>query len=226
MTVKICASVIAPRLEMIERTIKKAEKNGADLIEIRMDHIREKRILKNVRQLSDLPLIATNRPYREGGVFEGSEATRVQQLFDAANLDFDYVDVELSTENPEEIIRRLGEIGVQTIISSHLRDTTPDQQHLHQLFQKELNTRADICKIVTLANTFKDNLRCLQFLEEAAKKARLAAFCMGKIGIVSRLLSPLFGGEFTYASVKRGTEAAPGQLTVTEMRMFYEIIGV
>lgn len=226
MTVKICASVIAPRLKIIKQTMEKAEKNGADLIEVRMDRIQEKFILKKVRQLTELPLIATNRSSREGGLFEGSETMRIQQLFDAANLDFDYIDVELSTDNPEVIIRKLGEIGTQTIISSHNLNTTPDLQQLHRLFQLELNTHADICKIVTVANTFKDNLRCLQFLEEAAKKARLAAFCMGKIGIVSRLLSPLFGGAFTYASVNRGKEAAPGQLTITEMRMFYEVLGV
>ncbi|UCH38240.1 MAG: type I 3-dehydroquinate dehydratase [Candidatus Bathyarchaeota archaeon] len=226
MTVKICASVIASKLKTIKETMEKAEKNGANLIEIRMDHLREKSILKKVRQITDLPLIATNRSTREGGVFEGSESRRIQQLFDAANSDFDYIDVELSTENSKIIIQRLADVGAQTIISSHNYSMTPDLQHLHQLFQEELSTHADICKIVTLANTFQDNVRCLQFLDEGVKKGRLTAFCMGKIGVISRLLSPLFGGEFTYASVYSSKETAPGQLTITEMRMFYEVLGV
>jgi 3-dehydroquinate dehydratase len=51
-------------------------------------------------------------------------------------------------------------------------------------------------------------------------------FCMGPVGRVSRVLSPLFGGAFTYAAVARGKEAASGQLTAPEMRQLYRLLGV
>jgi len=49
---------------------------------------------------------------------------------------------------------------------------------------------------------------------------------MGEAGVISRILSPLFGGEFTYASTKTGSESAPGQLTIAELREIYRVLGV
>lgn len=226
MTVKICASVTAGTLREVERMIKKAQRDGADLVEIRMDYAQEKYSPKEVRKLSDFPLIATNRPLREGGLFKGSEEARISQLFSAADSDFDFIDIELSTEGSEEIVRRLMDAGAGTIISSHLFNSSADLPMLNSIFRKELKTHADICKIVTSAKEFEDNLTCLKFVERASKKANATCFCVGELGIASRLLSPLFGGCFTYAAVERGREAALGQLTVAEMRRFYEVLGV
>jgi 3-dehydroquinate dehydratase len=49
---------------------------------------------------------------------------------------------------------------------------------------------------------------------------------MGELGKTSRLLSPLFGGFFTFASLERGKETAAGQLTVQEMKAVYETLGI
>jgi len=225
MSVKICASVTASAMRDVKRMMKRAERNGADLIEVRMDYIKEEYSLKEVRRLSSLPLIATNRPLREGGLYEGSEEERIRLLSSAADSDFDFIDVELSTEGSEEIVKRLVDTGAETIISSHIFDSTPSLSELNLVFKKELSTRADVCKIVTSAKEFEDNLRCLRFVEKASKKANVTSFCMGELGITSRLLSPLFGGCFTYASVEKGRESASGQLTVAEMRGFYEVLG-
>jgi 3-dehydroquinate dehydratase len=49
---------------------------------------------------------------------------------------------------------------------------------------------------------------------------------MGEYGRVSRLLSPLFGGFFTFAALELGSETASGQMTVKEMRSAYEVLGL
>jgi 3-dehydroquinate dehydratase type I len=205
--------------------VKSAERDGADLIEIRMDYMQETYNLDEVRKLSSLPLIATNRPLREGGLFKGSEAERKRLLFSAADSGFDFIDIELSTEDASRIVKRLRDIGRRIIISNHIFDSTPNLLKLNQIFKKESKTQADVFKIVTLATKFEDNVRCLRFIKTASKKANVTCFCMGELGLTSRLLSPLFGGYFTYAAVKMGREAAPGQLTITEMRRFYDVIG-
>jgi 3-dehydroquinate dehydratase len=43
---------------------------------------------------------------------------------------------------------------------------------------------------------------------------------------MSRIFSPVFGGEFTYASSAVGAESAPGQLTIRDMREIYRIMGI
>jgi 3-dehydroquinate dehydratase len=48
---------------------------------------------------------------------------------------------------------------------------------------------------------------------------------MGPKGRVSRIVAPVFGSAFSYASLRKGTETAPGQLTVSEMRDALRFIG-
>jgi 3-dehydroquinate dehydratase type I len=54
--------------------------------------------------------------------------------------------------------------------------------------------------------------------------AKIVSFAMGPLGMLSRVLSPLVGGEFTYASVEPDRESAPGQLAVVDLRKIYDLI--
>ena len=54
--------------------------------------------------------------------------------------------------------------------------------------------------------------------------ARLISFAMGHLGFISRVLCPLVGGDFTYASIEKGKESAPGQITVQELTKIYEMV--
>jgi 3-dehydroquinate dehydratase len=48
---------------------------------------------------------------------------------------------------------------------------------------------------------------------------------MGEAGKASRLLSPLFGAFFTFASLEKGDETASGQMSIGEMRTLYQVLG-
>ncbi len=81
-------------------------------------------------------------------------------------------------------------------------------------------------KIVTTAKSSDDNLAILRFLEENRRAGPLVGFAMGKTGVWSRLLAPFHGSAFTYASLSRGMETAPGQTTISELRSIYEMLGL
>jgi 3-dehydroquinate dehydratase len=49
---------------------------------------------------------------------------------------------------------------------------------------------------------------------------------MGPLGVVSRVLGPLVGGDFTYAAIEMGRESAQGQLTVSDLSRIYEMMTV
>jgi 3-dehydroquinate dehydratase len=49
---------------------------------------------------------------------------------------------------------------------------------------------------------------------------------MGKYGSLSRILSPLFGGLYTYASIRAGKEVAPGQISIENLRSIYTLMGI
>jgi 3-dehydroquinate dehydratase/shikimate dehydrogenase len=74
--------------------------------------------------------------------------------------------------------------------------------------------------VVTTALSFSDNEPVLQLAVDFSK-ARVVAFAMGRPGFTSRVLSPLFGGNFVYASIETGKESAPGQLTIWDYRKIY-----
>ena len=82
---------------------------------------------------------------------------------------------------------------------------------------------ADIAKVVTTARKLDDSISTLQLIQEFPGE-RIISFAMGQPGTVSRLLCLLVGGEFIYAAIASGKEAASGQLTVSELREIYRMV--
>jgi len=74
-------------------------------------------------------------------------------------------------------------------------------------------------KIVTYANDITDNIRIFELLKSA--KVPTISFCMGELGYISRILISKFGGFLTFASLEKGKESAPGQLTISELSNIY-----
>jgi 3-dehydroquinate dehydratase type I len=202
--------------------IKKAEDAHADFIEIRLDRLED--CLENQRGLADLaahgktPKIATDKASR-------TEMAHQQLLITAAKGGFDYVDVELSTPKLEALVKELKALGAKPIVSFHKLDGSLSVQELNSVLEREIASEAEVCKIVTTAKKMEDNLTALNFNSTASANVKIVCFCMGELGKVSRLLSPLFGGFFTFASLERGNETASGQLTIQEMKAAYKLLG-
>ena len=63
----------------------------------------------------------------------------------------------------------------------------------------------------------------MKFLEKHGDKHSLVGMCMGEQGIISRVLGVRASSVFTFASVSRGEETAPGQITSQDLRSTYRI---
>ncbi|MHA2394925.1 MAG: type I 3-dehydroquinate dehydratase [Promethearchaeota archaeon] len=223
MNIQICAAVTANNEKGVEVAVKRAQKEKADLIEIRMDYFKKEIDLEVIRSLTTLPLIATNRSRAEEGFFEGPEKRRINLLFEALKAGFDYIDLELMTEGIEELAAKARD----KLILSYHDLTSTDYSKIKRIYEKEKAVGAQFYKIITMAKTVDDNLTTLRFVSEQQQKQenKLICFCMGKLGITSRILSPLFGSSFTYASITTGEESAPGQLTIEETKRIYKLLG-
>ena len=226
MTLRVCVSFIPETVTEALKLVEKAENRGADFIEIRLDTFREYDVLSDIPACSKLPMIATNKSVKHHGKFLGSETERNQTLLNAAEKGFEYVDLDLSTSELESIVNGVHSLGVKSIISFHDFNETPSLQKMEEILKKEIARGADVCKIVATAKSVEDNLTVLNFISKASKTAKTVCFCIGELGKTSRLLSPLFGGFFTFASLERGKETAAGQLTVQEMKAVYETLGL
>jgi 3-dehydroquinate dehydratase/shikimate dehydrogenase len=214
---KICLSILPKTISEALRLIQKAEENNADLIEVRLDHLENLGEMANLAAHGKTPKIATDKSSRP-------KTEQRQMLLSAAKNGFEYVDVELSTENLEDLVMELKALGAKPVISFHKTDGSLSPSEMKNVLEKQISSGADVCKIVTTAKQIEDNLTILNFTSEASTRTKLVCFCMGELGKISRLLSPLFGGFFTFASLEKGGETAPGQMTIQELKAAYKLL--
>ncbi len=212
---RICAVIINNDLKAI-----KGVEPLVDLFEVRIDLIGDS-WQELVKQFGK-PWIACNRSADEGGKWQGSEARRIENLLQAIELGADIVDIELRTRNLEKILQ-LVKRRTKCLLSSHDFEKTPPLDEMKEVVRRQLKAGADICKMITTAQGFEDNLTVLQLILEFPE-IKLISFAMGPLGSVSRVLCPLVGGEFTYASVEEGKESAQGQITVGDLMKIYKMV--
>ena len=226
MKVKICASIPARTVDEALKEAGNALSQGASLIEFRLDYAETRIDLEALASgvPKGTPKIATLRPAWEGGRYDGSEKDRIQLLLEAAGRGFEYVDLEAKTPGGEKISEEIREKGSRVIASFHDYEETPHGERLKSILRLEEEI-GDLYKIVTTAKSYRDNLRILAF-QEYIQEGKGICFAMGLHGTPSRILSPLLGAPFTYASSSKGLRVAPGQMTVGELIQIYRLLGV
>jgi 3-dehydroquinate dehydratase type I len=225
-SVRICVSILPKNNTEALKLVEKAEGEGADLIEVRLDLFEESRNLKNLVESTNLPLIATNKLQSEKGFFSGNETERQKTLINAAKNDFEYIDVDFQSPKRSETISMLQGLRAKTIISYHDYNGILTTPALKKILDEQIGMGASVCKIVLTAKHVEDNLPILSFISFASTAAQLVCFCMGEEGKTSRLLSTMFGAYFTFATLDTTSLTAPGQMTINEMRTAYKLLGI
>ena len=212
---KICASLVSDDPGAV-KTVEPL----VELFEVRIDIIGDS-WRKLAGQLKK-PWIACNRSPDEGGSWRGSESERIDELLSAIELGADIVDIELETKNLHEALK-LVKKKAKCLLSYHDLKGTPPLGRMREIVQNQLEAGADICKLVTTARGFEDNITVLQLISDFPE-IKVVSFAMGPLGSTSRILCPLVGGDFTYASVEEGKESASGQITAADLRKIYVML--
>ena len=212
---RICTVIVNNDLEAVKEV-----KPLVDLFEVRIDLIGDgwQELAKQLNQ----PWIACNRRADEGGRWEESEERRIEELLKAVELGAEIIDIELGTRNLDKAVPKIKN-RAKCLLSFHDLEGTPSLDKMREIVQKQLKAGADICKVITTAQSSEDNLAVLQLIADFPE-TRVVSFAMGPLGFASRVLCPLVGGDFTYASIEKGKESAPGQITVTDLRKLYEMM--
>ncbi len=228
---RICVSVYGRDLPELRNNVALAQAFDPGYIELRLDYLSS--VLQGLRQLKKLDYqsteIFTFRSRREGGAGRVSDEILKQILLEIiSEITPSMVDVELSTlEAFSEIPDFLGRSGsrkTKLIASSHNFQKTEDLRVLEETVRAAVEQyHPAIVKVVRQANHFDDNLKMLSLyrLSEEIKPARLVAFCMGALGIFSRVACVSYGSPFTYASLP-SRETASGQLDVQSMKVLLD----
>jgi 3-dehydroquinate dehydratase/shikimate dehydrogenase len=208
----ICAVIGRTRHKMMHAEVQEAVKQGARLIELRLDFLAKAADFKRLLAARRCPLIATFRRPSDGGRWAGTEEERHVLLRQAIVAGFDYVDLETDIA---DAIRRFGK--VKRIVSYHNLRETPEE--LEDIYARMCKQDPDIIKIAVTAQQPGDNLRVLRLIKDAPFPT--IAHCMGELGLCSRFLSLRYGAPFTYGAFNKERNFAPGMPSFRDLQKVY-----
>ena len=211
----LCVPIFVTELPTARREIAAAAAAGADLIELRIDTLRDMGVLRLLLEDNILPAVVTCRSKSEGGYSQLDDAQRTAQLMSAIAGGAQCVDLELLAV--QRMNRMPPEIQSRLILSFH--DFCARPSDLPQLIREMDRHTAQVNKIVWKAGNILDNLDALKLLIRQNRST--IALCMGEAGLVSRVLARKFGAFLTFASLSDQSATAPGQVTIAEMKNLY-----
>ena len=183
---------------------------GADYVEVRLDYLKDPQQAAHARwDRLPVPVIATCRGVDRGGRFQGSVNEECGILDTAVANGAKFVDIDY------QYVRSFG--SAEVIASYHNFDHTPPD--LESIIEQASATTAQIAKVATHVNRWADNRRIFDALSRKRDKP-LIATGMGDLGQITRIAGPSRGSFLSYAF--SGSESAPGQLSLQEMRSVYK----
>ncbi|UCE81279.1 MAG: shikimate dehydrogenase [Methanobacteriota archaeon] len=218
----VVASLVERGVAGVSRSSKRAFDAGADLVEVRLDHIRNidrnERLIHEARAAAEGPAIATLRSAGEGGRSQSKGKARHALLREIADAGFEYIDIESARDGP--MLEQLMSSGrrSRTIASFHF--AKPATKERVRVRLKRGLTEADVSKVAMPCENAAQAVVLAELALELAKEPKpFALMGMGIQGQLTRACASGMGSKFVYACLE-GHEAAPGQLEIrTQTRL-------
>ncbi len=201
---RLCETIAVPTMAAL-RSARDA--SAADLVELRLDLLRDEVDVAGALAGRRKPVIVTCRPVWEGGHFAGSEEERKRILAEALALGAEFVDLEWRAGFDDLLASAAGQ---RIVLSTHDFDRVPPD--LADRCREMRRTGAAVVKVAAMPRALGDLVALAELGREMPDAARVV-LGMGEFGVVSRLLPAHFHSCWTYA----GEGAAPGQLSTRRM---------
>ena len=188
-----------------------------DMIELRLDLIKEDSSMIMDRIEAGPKLIATCRP---GWISDDDRLTLFKKLIDTGIA---FIDIEIDANLPfrQELIEYARDRQTEVIVSWHDFKETSTFAELETIMSSCYDMGADIAKIACMVNTKEDNANLLSLYRKEGRKVILG---MGELGKITRLAALKLGAEFTFVSADDQHATAPGQLTLGEYATLNNIL--
>lgn len=232
---KICVTITGITDYQILNDIKHLKNYDFDLIELRIDYYENVEdynkvieLLKQIKVVSEKPILFTFRTNGEGGMHEMSEEKYFllnQNIIKSGFVDL--IDIELfsNEKSIKDIISLAKNKDVKVIMSNHEFSKTPSKEEIISRLVKMQGYGADITKIVVLPNSEEDVLTLMSAAVEMKKEKADRPFitiAMGSLGIVTRLAGNLLGSCITFTTLNK--PSALGQINVKNAREILNLI--
>lgn len=189
-----------------------------NLAELRLDRINfDKKDIKRLFSTRTKTIVT----YRQNEKTDKNE--RKDILIEAIKSGASMVDIEVenSDDFKNEIIETAKKNKSTVIISYHDFEKTPVIRELEQILNWCFESGADIAKIACQANNAEDAARILALY---SFDKPLISIGMGDAGKITRIAAPLLGAPFTYASLVKSKQTAPGQIEADKLESIIKMI--
>src|SRR4051794_23991604 len=203
---------------------RREAESGEGFLEFRLDFLDHpckgaEAIAGFLEQFPDCIILATCRRHQNHGKFNGSIEEQFAVLELAVRHGAHAIDVEIETAEaaPDRLSHFRGR--AQVIVSYHNYEATPP---MDTVVNRVMKVQADAYKIVTTARKPSDNVRVL-VAAKALPKKHMVVLAMGELGFPTRVLSPVFGGAYTYAAPMCAEGTAAGQVSARYLRHLYRV---
>jgi 3-dehydroquinate dehydratase / shikimate dehydrogenase len=221
---RICIALGLPDTSKLLEHAKREIEAGESFLEFRLDYLPKPEagaaaIGQFLRDYPEAMILATCRRHQNHGKFNGSVEEQFQILNLAVDQGAQSVDVEIETA--EIALIKTAELRERThvIVSYHNYENTPQTETIMRRMTK---VPADAYKVVTTARKPSDTGRVLG-AGKAGGRTPMIVLAMGELGFPSRVLSPAFGGMFTYAAPIMTEGTAAGQVSAKLLRHLYHV---
>lgn len=211
---RIVTSIVEEGLEGVSDSCRTAFREGADLVEVRLDHVAgiSPSMVRDIRLAVQGPAIATLRSKAEGGQSAHGREQRERMLESAVEADFEFIDLDLKTDG--RLLRKLqGADRVTKIIASR-HFPKPVLRAAIQKTLEEAWKVGDAAKVAMPCEDATDALMLAQTgMSLRRQKRPFTLIGMGEQGQLTRALPQAMGSALVYTCLP-GKPAAPGQLDV------------
>ena len=221
---RVCIALGLPDVASLLGHARREAEAGEVFFEFRLDYLDHPlkgagAIRGFIEEFPDSIILATCRRHQNHGKFNGSVEEQMAILDLAVDSGAQAVDIEIETAEtaPERLNHFRGR--AQLIVSYHNYEATPPMDTVVARMQK---VRADAYKVVTTARKPSDNVRVLA-AAKGLPRDRMVVLAMGELGFPTRVLSPVFGGAYTYAAPMCAAGTAAGQVSAHSLRHLYHV---
>lgn len=229
----ICVPIVGPSIEEILSQVQKAVQAEVDLIELRPDmwmkcsNIYETEYIPTIvkfvaevhSRIAEIPMLFTWRTLAEGGETSISSESYGHLLQAVVDQDLvKAIDMELFayTDRIGQIIKQAHHQGIQTVMSYHNFQSTPDIETLHVYAEHMVSVGAQVIKFALMPSTNDDVLSVLRLTKELTEQypeLPRITMSMGQLGQMTRICGNVFGNCLTFGTL--GQASAPGQVDVS-----------
>ncbi len=203
----------------IEENVSQYERNRdcVDLVELRVDLLHESSRVRAATfpSLVAVPVILTVRRQSDGGMYAGSERSRLALLESCLDGKFAYVDLEDDVKR-SAAEQKARDAGVRIIKSKHDFSGMPSDIY-HRI--AKISAKGDIPKLAVTPNSILDLITLFRVRTELKDIDEKIVLGMGGFGLPSRILYKRLGSKWTYCS---DIAVAPGVISAQQMKHLYQ----